>query len=233
MAQNDKIAVLSDFDGTILYVDTGALVLEKFGVGDWKIFDTKLEKGEISLEECLSTQFGMIRAQKKEILDMIEQERLELRPDFHKLVEYCKGSNFPFMITSGGIDFCIEEVLRTHGFGDGLLNIHSGKSKYTEKGFTMTFPAPSKKRSANFKEDLVNHYHDVGYKVVYIGDGVSDFEPSMKADLVFTVNNSRLERMCHEKMIRHTSFGEFNQVVKGIKDWISLLPDTKKMEHLE
>jgi 2-hydroxy-3-keto-5-methylthiopentenyl-1-phosphate phosphatase len=62
-----KLGVLTDFDGTVTLNDTFENVLEKFGQGDWRAVDDQYVKGEITLEECLRRQGGMVRASKPQI----------------------------------------------------------------------------------------------------------------------------------------------------------------------
>jgi 2-hydroxy-3-keto-5-methylthiopentenyl-1-phosphate phosphatase len=217
MNSKTKMAVLCDFDGTIVDVDTGALVLEKFGQGDWQSLDLKLEKKEISLEECLAGQFAMVKVGKEDILKMLEKEKIKIRSNFRTLVEYCRTRNLPFVITTGGIDFCINSVLSSSGFAQGSLEMHCGKTEYSKDGLKITFPKLSNQASANFKQDLVNHYHERNFDVTYIGDGVSDYEPSRKADMVFAVRGSSLARMCEKNGIRYVEFEDFQEVVNQLK----------------
>ena len=49
------LAVLCDFDGTITLTDTLEYVLRKFAVGDWRSFDEKYERGEITLQDSSSS----------------------------------------------------------------------------------------------------------------------------------------------------------------------------------
>jgi len=68
-----KLAVLTDFDGTVTLNDTFQNVVEKFGQGDWRAVDDQYIKGEITLEECLRRQGGMVRASKPQILDELDK----------------------------------------------------------------------------------------------------------------------------------------------------------------
>jgi 2-hydroxy-3-keto-5-methylthiopentenyl-1-phosphate phosphatase len=220
-----KIAVLCDFDGTIVDVDIGELVLKKFGEGDWQSLDLKLENKEISLEQCLIDQYAMVKVPRQEIIEMISQEKISIRPNFVRLVEYCKKSEHEFVVTTGGIDFCIEYIFKINSLDDLILKIHSGKTFSTSQGLLISFPRLSKDWSTNFKEDLVDHYHDLKYLVAYIGDGSSDYEPSRKADLVFSVEKSKLSKMCNESKIRHIDFNDFEEVISGLERWVVDLPD--------
>jgi 2-hydroxy-3-keto-5-methylthiopentenyl-1-phosphate phosphatase len=220
LKEKQKIAVLCDFDGTIVDVDTGELVLKKFGEGDWQSLDVKLEREEILLEQCLTTQYGMVNALREEILKMLDREKMIIRPNFVRLVEYCKKNDYEFVISTGGIDFCIEHVLKINGLDGVALKIHSGKTVSTDKGILIQFPKLSKEKSINFKEDLVNHYHDLNYEVVYIGDGSSDYEPAKKANIVFSVEKSKLSKMCAERKISHFDFKDFQEVIEKLDRWI-------------
>jgi hypothetical protein len=55
-----NLAILSDFDGTIANIDTGAFILAKFAEGDWRIFDEQLERGQIDLQDYLSRRFSLL-----------------------------------------------------------------------------------------------------------------------------------------------------------------------------
>ena len=221
--KKEKIVILCDFDGTIVNVDTGELVLKKFGEGDWQTLDIMLEKEEIQLEQCLIEQYSMVKFPSEKILEVLDQEPIAIRPNFTRLVEYCKNNNFEFVVTTGGIDFCIEHILKTNGLS-GALKIHAGKTISTSEGIKIHFPKLSEESSINFKEDLLNYYHDLKYEVVYIGDGSSDYEPAKKADLVFSVEKSKLSRMCHERSISHKQFNDFDEVIQGIEKWIGSPP---------
>ena len=105
-----KLAVLSDFDGTVTLNDTFQSILEKFGQGDWRAVDEQYVKGEITLEECLRRQGAMVRASKPQILAELDQVT-KLRPGFDDLVTYCNTNRFPLAVVSAGLDFVIKHFL--------------------------------------------------------------------------------------------------------------------------
>ena len=49
-------AVLCDFDGTISEKDTAVIVFNKFINGNWRIFNEQLDRGELTLEQCMREQ---------------------------------------------------------------------------------------------------------------------------------------------------------------------------------
>src|SRR5438876_11479041 len=81
-----KLAVLSDFDGTVTLNDTFENVLEKLAQGDWRAVDDQYVKGEITLEECLRRQGAMISAYKSIILDELK-EVIDFRTGYDNLTE--------------------------------------------------------------------------------------------------------------------------------------------------
>src|SRR5438132_13538266 len=102
-----KLAVLSDFDGTVTLNDTFQNVLEKFGQGDWRAVDDQYVKGEITLEECLRRQGGMVRASKTQLLDEVDRVTT-IRPALDNLAEYCKTHDYPLVWVSAGLHLVIK-----------------------------------------------------------------------------------------------------------------------------
>ena len=82
------LAVLCDFDGTIAEIDTAVIVFNKFIDGNWRSFNEQLDRGEITLEQCMREQFSMIKAPKSVILDELDLD-VAFRPGFEGLVQYC------------------------------------------------------------------------------------------------------------------------------------------------
>ena len=105
-----KLAILSDFDGTVTLNDTFENVLEKFAQGDWRAVDDQYVKGEITLEECLRRQGAMVRTSKSKILDELN-EFTKFRPGFDNLIDYCKTNRYPLVLVSAGLDFVIKHFL--------------------------------------------------------------------------------------------------------------------------
>ena len=49
----DQPVIISDFDGTLIEIDSVRYILETYVDGDWKAPDDLYNEGLISLEECL------------------------------------------------------------------------------------------------------------------------------------------------------------------------------------
>ena len=203
-----KTSILCDFDGTITTTDTCVHVLSHFADGDWKAYDDKLHEGKIELEECMRLQFQMVKTHRREILRHL-QEIVSFRDGFIDFVDICLKNNFSFIVISGGLDFVIRHFLSLQGLGS--IEVISGKTSIRDNGIEFEFPKKRFDDSADFKADFVRYQKKLGFKVVYIGDGLSDFQAVREADVVFVVKSSRLADWCREQnmaYIEFTSFGE-------------------------
>lgn len=106
--------ILSDFDGTVVTIDTAEYALKKFAEGDWKAIEDEFERGDITFEECLRRQFAMIKVSEKKLLDELRPVTI-LRPNFGNFVEFCEKQRIPLTIVSGGLDFYIRHFLSLEG----------------------------------------------------------------------------------------------------------------------
>ncbi len=208
--------ILSDFDGTIMNMDTAEFALDRFADQSWKFIDEQFGKGEITFEESLRKEFAMIAAPEKEILKELDKAAF-LRPNFEKLVQYCKAHKVRLIVVSGGLDFCIRHFL---GQKDWLqfIEIYAPISKRTLNGYKLTFPKLFDEKSASFKDDLVKHYKRQGKRVLYIGDGAADYTAVENADFSFVIKDSKLARLCSNGNVQYMEVSDFQEVVDSIAD---------------
>jgi 2-hydroxy-3-keto-5-methylthiopentenyl-1-phosphate phosphatase len=210
-----NLVVLSDFDGTITDIDTGEFVLRKFAQGEWKIFDKMLERGEITLEECLTKQFSKVKTRRKEIISALDLERIFLRKNFKIFLASCLEQRIPFRIVSAGLDFCIKHLLTANKITD--VKIICPKAKCTKQGIRFYFPIIQNKKSNNFKEGCVRAYKAQNRKVIFIGDGVSDYEAAKASHISFAVRGSNLARIMKQHRIKFREFSDFEEVANQIR----------------
>jgi 2-hydroxy-3-keto-5-methylthiopentenyl-1-phosphate phosphatase len=209
-------AVLSDFDGTITEIDTAVIVFNKFINGNWRIFNEQLDRGEITLEQCMREQFSMIKAPKSVILNEKELN-ISFRPGFEELVYFCKDNQVPFEIVSAGLDFVINHLLEGRGL-DGKTKVSAVRTRFTGDGIEMDSLELHDRHSIDFKDDLVNYYKYKGYFVLFIGDGMSDKGAVRSADYVFVIKGSRLAEFCKKEGINHQEMSDFQEVIARIKE---------------
>ena len=215
-----KLAVLSDFDGTVTLNDTFQNIVEKFGQGDWRSVDDQYVKGEITLEECLRRQGGMVRASKSQLLDELDQVT-KFRPGFDNLAEYCKTNYYyPLVLVSAGLDFVIKYFLTRENLMD-KVELFAAVAKCTPMGIKFDFLKLRDNRSMSFKDYTVRYYKTRADTVAYIGVGRWDLQALRNADLRFAIKNSTLAELCEEQEIQTTIVADFTEVVTSLQKEMS------------
>jgi len=166
----------------------------------------------------MQKQFLLIKMQKTIILKELEKVT-SFRRNFEELLKYCVKKNIPIIIVSAGLDFHIKYFLEKKGL-DEIIKIHSAKTKFTSKGNELSFPKLFQKSSSNFKDDLVEFYKNKGYKVIYMGDDISDYPAVKKADYPFVIKGSKLASLCKEEEYKCQEFDDFQIVIDYIKRFL-------------
>jgi 2-hydroxy-3-keto-5-methylthiopentenyl-1-phosphate phosphatase len=209
--------LLSDFDRTIVNIDTAAYALDLFADPSWKNIENRFERGELGFEESIREEFAMIKAPQELILQELDQV-VNFRPNFEKLVDYCRAKSLPFTVVSAGLKFSIHHFLDRNSWLK-LISIHAPEAAYTGQGYRLVFPKLFDESSANFKQDLVRHYRKLGNTVYYIGDGLGDFPAAREAELRFAIEGSMLAKKCRAERVSMTEITDFQQVIDGIDDF--------------
>lgn len=208
-----KKIILCDFDETIVTHDTAEYILEKFSTENWKKYDELLEKGEMTLEESMKKQFKLIKLSKDEIIKELE-EVTQFRPNFDKLVEYCREKSSMIKVVSAGLDFIIFHFINKIE----ELEVFAAKTTFTPEGIDIDFEVFFDKTSTDFKNDIVNHYKSRKFVVYFIGDGSSDYGAVVNADFSFVVKNSKLHDFCTNNNIDHLPFEDFNEIINYLEN---------------
>jgi 2,3-diketo-5-methylthio-1-phosphopentane phosphatase len=215
-----ECVVLTDFDGTMVTIDTAEFVLDKFADKKWRVIDEQLERGEVTFEESLKREFAMLKVPEETMLEALGPAT-RFRPNFDKLIEYCRDQHFPLVVVSGGLDFSIRHFLGLKGWLNSV-EIFAPKATCTEGGVTLSFPERLDQMSVNFKDDLVRYHRKCGRKVVYIGNGLGDFPAAKVADLPFAIKGSRLAELCRSGGVACREITDFQEAVESIRDWVLL-----------
>lgn len=214
-----KYAVLTDFDGTISTVDVGDQVIRRF----IKVNDSdKLEKafrdkaiGSIELYNRLYAGFIGTAA------DVIEYVKaFTLDPYFKAFTEFCKYHDIALAVLSDGFQYYIDALFDKYNITD--TTVYCNKAFFTEKGVVLDFPYrnPYCSICANCKAGAYIKYKDIGYTVIFIGDGFSDRYVAERADIVFA--KSHLAEYCDKNGIPYTPFNDFNDIMAKLSSMLSL-----------
>ncbi len=189
--------------------------MKKYALGDWRKFDQQYERGEISIQECVRRQGALVRT--PEMVLMAEMERVTgFRPNFDKLIAYCRGNHIPLGIVSAGLDFVIKDLLRMKGWNN-LAKLYMAKAETTPDGIKFTFPRLRDKNSISIKDDLVRFHKSRGRRVAYVGDGFWDLTAIKLADYRFAVKGSKLAALCRQQNIPAREISDFQEMVTAVQ----------------
>ncbi|KAF9541876.1 hypothetical protein EC957_002581 [Mortierella hygrophila] len=161
----------------------------------------------------------------EEVEALNDKYRIRLDPGFRQFHAFCQEHGIPITVVSIGIQPLIEEMLdrylgvnhniivRANGLiirPDGTWRIlWRDSSPYgVEKGRAL------REARAN---DLQNPTTD---KILWCGDGSSDFPAALCSDIVLARQDTSLEKLCRANSISHRSFVTFETVQEVAQDWL-------------
>ncbi|MEE8618500.1 MAG: MtnX-like HAD-IB family phosphatase [Dehalococcoidales bacterium] len=210
-----KTIVQCDFDGTITEKDVSFLLLDAFADGNWRQLLEDYRGGKITVGAFNRGAFAMVKADKQTLRDFIfAKKEVEIRTGFNELLSYCSKKSFKFVIVSNGLDFYIEAVLKDVSIDN--IEIYAAQTQFTSDGLKVKYTGPDGRQlKDNFKDAYTELFLGRGYRVVYIGNGISDFSPAKQAHHIFATSD--LLTYCKEKNLSCTPFADLNDVVRGLE----------------
>ena len=207
-----KTLVQCDFDGTVTEEDTSFFLLDAFAQGDWRRLLREYKEHRISVGEFNTKAFAMVKADKPTLLEALEG-KIKVRAGFHELVNYCRRRGFRLVIVSNGLDFYIEATLKDLGLKN--IEVHAAKASFHPEGMEVQYVGPDDKRLEDgFKEAYTKYFLKLGYRVIYVGNGDSDFAPAKYAHHVFATGE--LLAYCRENNLNYEPFDNFIDIVRDI-----------------
>jgi 2-hydroxy-3-keto-5-methylthiopentenyl-1-phosphate phosphatase len=204
------IAILCDFDGTLTPVIVIDLLYEKYARCGLE-FTYRWERGEISTMEEIQSTFATVTASREEMESTLAE--LDLTPGADEFISFCHDRDYEFGIVSDGLKWYIEYILKRHDL-EGLKiyanEIHFGD----DGGFHFSFPWFDEQTPlrATSKPSIIQRFQDEGYRVIFIGDGISDFEVVGIADKIYA--RSSLAEHCRSMGIPAIGFSDFTDLLE-------------------
>ena len=209
-----KPCVLSDFDDTAAHQNVAELLLNKFGDPTWTTIRDNFRKGNLTLKDYQEIVFRNITTDIPTMQKHV-QENASLRPYFGELAEYCCVNDYPMAIVSQGLDFYIQALLDCEGYGSIPVFAVNTSINGDAISYQYDYVRPGKESLGNSKGLIVNEYQKKGHIVYYIGDGRSDFEAAVEADIVFA--HSVLAEECEQQNIPFIPFTDFSDVLTALR----------------
>ena len=205
-----NLCILSDFDGTITTKDGLYCFIEKYAKGNWEEIEQQWADGKIDSKTCLVEEFKLVPNLSEELISEFI-ETIEIDESFIDFYNKISEKEIDFYVVSDGIDYFIERILGKYG----LKNIKTvtNHGEFRGEFFEITFPNDHSECINNagtckckVLKDLKQDYE----KIVYIGDGVSDYCVADKADILYA--KSRLLNYCNDKEINCIPYCNFSDI---------------------
>jgi 2-hydroxy-3-keto-5-methylthiopentenyl-1-phosphate phosphatase len=210
-----KTAVQCDFDGTITEKDVAYILLDNFADGNWRELLQDYMAGKMSVGTFNRMAFAMVKADLQTLTDFtLKSDQVKVRSGFVELLNYCNQKGFEFVIVSNGLHFYIETILKDMGIKG--IDIFAAQSRFSPGGMKVKYVGPDGRQlEAGFKEAYTELLKRKGYRIVYIGNGMSDIYPARQAIRVFATGD--LLELCRETELECTPFADFYDVIRGLE----------------
>jgi len=213
-----QIAICCDFDGTITLMDTGKLLLTELTDKDWQYYDKLVINGDIGTREALIHQWSMIEeTSMEEIFKYVDEIKID--PTFKQFFNWVKEEKIRFVIISDGFVTYINRILENHSISSSNFEIKANDMHLEDKKIILDFLTTKCDHDcANCKYSHVKELKDQGYKIFYIGDGLSDIFPAKSlADVIFAKENEDLAEEL-EGDSRLVVFSDFSDIQEHIRN---------------
>lgn len=207
--KRDSTIVLCDYDGTITLEDTGIAAMRELAPAEGMEVELAWQRGEIDSKECLRREFGLLELTEDEFKAWVLSKPVD--PGFESLVRRCRAEGVQLAILSDGLDIYIQWTLDKLGLGD--ISFAANRGWFEGRRLNVDFPWASLDcgACANCKREHLLRYRERFDRIVYIGDGRSDYCPAAHADIL--IAKGALARYCMEQGIGFAEFASLADVV--------------------
>ena len=210
-----RIAVFSDFDGTIARADVGYLLYKHFSGGRSLSLIPEWKSGRLSNREILVREAEMVNASQQEILAFIDQFEVDPSfPGFARRLDHC---HIPLVVVSEGMDIYIKRLLSRCGLSHVKVLCNIGILEHNRIRIEFPFQNRTCTSCGSCKGERIREFREIaepGTKIVFLGDGYSDKCAAKEADILFAKKD--LEHYCQAGNIPYNKFDTFHDVT----DWL-------------
>lgn len=214
--------VQCDFDGTIALDDVTDSLLERFGRPGWEALESAWLRGEIGSRACMQGQVALLSMNEAEFLAHLAG--LALDPQFAAFAAAAAARGMPVQVVSDGLDRAIATLLARHGLAQ--LPVFANRLlQQDERSWRLETPhahPDCRRASGHCKCARAAAEQGAARRVLYIGDGSSDFCVAPRADFVLA-KDSLLEH-CREHRITHHPIEGFGDALAWLQSAFPTMP---------
>jgi 2-hydroxy-3-keto-5-methylthiopentenyl-1-phosphate phosphatase len=204
-----KLALFFDFDNTLTMGDVLDELIEAYSPNAaWRDWEQAWAAGELPARDCLRLQVENMRVSRERLYAHLATVRID--PAFADIVAWARERRVPVSIVSDSFLPLIRQVLRTHGIED--VPIYANDLAFAGGDRLMPmfpFYDPAFPRSANAKARHLDAGR--GRRLLFAGDGHSDLDAALAADVVFA--KSTLARELDARRVAFHTFHTLEPVL--------------------
>ncbi len=222
---NNKLLIISDFDGTISLQDVNDSIFNNLGDDKSQEIEILFQNEEIGLKEALRRHYKRINITEEEFVNYVKNN-IEIDPYFHNFYKRTIDNNIDLIIVSGGFINYIDILFNKIGL-DFKKDVLANKLQFTGDSIELSFLHDIVQCHEKFgvcgncKYKIIREYKTKGYSIIYIGDGLTDRCVAREADFLLVKVDTSLSKYCSNNNINFISFKDFedvNRIVKDIRD---------------
>ena len=213
--QLNPVRIFCDFDGTISTKDIGYDLFDRYG--EQTPWHDDLVDERIGIREYW---LGVVGTLTHILTDHLLDEYLRTIPidnGFAELLQLVRDHNVPFTVLSDGLSIYLHRFLTLNGYDD--LEIVCNEAWNDDEGklqVRFSYAADGCEcPSTVCKRNVVLTRSAPDERIIYIGDGSSDFCPAECADVIFAKGN--LAAYCNKNGLPHHSWKHLAEVVKELE----------------
>ena len=209
---------LIDFDITISKNDSTDVLLEIHNKQKKQEILELYRNGKLTIREYI--KYGL------ESLDLTKEEYINTLKNNVKIddtFQYFLDNKFNYRIVSAGSNLNVLASLLGNGIEIKEDMIISNNLVFdNDKIKVVNTYLDDNSYYGVDKGAIVKGFQNNGYRVIYLGDGPSDYEAAKVADYVFARSGTRLVNFCNNNNIEFLEFENFIEVVEKYKNKIRL-----------
>ena len=203
--------IVLDFDGTITENDLLDRIAREFGDLDvYQEVESGIHDGTITLQECITREYEPVTLPLEDAISWVLAE-VRVRPGLPELVELARAEGWNVTVLSSGFEEMIGPVLEAAGVHD--VEVLANRVEVRPEGWRVHWRDETVCAACN--EACKRSGLPGDGEIVYVGDGISDRCAALASDRIFATRG--LARYLAERDIPYEPFGDFHDVVAGLK----------------